>query len=57
MLIDHLNLYKILTSKYVQMKNVGSEWVCARQVTKFGHYTLDLQTTFNSTPVFCVCFE
>ena len=26
MLIDHLGLYKILTYKYVQMQNVGSEW-------------------------------
>ena len=27
MLIDHLGLYKILTYKYVQMQNVGFEWV------------------------------
>jgi len=42
MLIDHLGLYKILTYKYVEMQNVGSEWVSVRQVTKFGHSILDL---------------
>ena len=42
MLIDHLGLYKFLSYKYVQMQNVGSEWVCVRQVTKFRHSVLDL---------------
>ena len=42
MLIDHLGLYKILTYRHVQMQNVASEWVCAKQVTKFGHSILDL---------------